>query len=140
MSPLPLSHLKQVFNPSGTQWVINLCLMLVKKKEGRKEGRKIRLHLLVFLDKLTFLILIFSPTRGLNNSNLFVLLLQGSDKNLCKVYRLCSTWLDFIDIFSPSGPNHSNTTVASCLIWVLILMTFILMSLKENDKFSLDDL
>lgn len=44
------------------------------------------------------------------------------------------------DIFSPSGPNHSNTTVASCLIWVLILMTFILMSLKENDKFSLDDL
>lgn len=32
-----LHDLKQVFNPSGTQWVINLCLMLVKKK---KEGRK----------------------------------------------------------------------------------------------------
>lgn len=35
-----LHDLKQVFNPSGTQWVINLCLMLVKKKkEGRKEER-----------------------------------------------------------------------------------------------------
>ena len=45
------------------------------KKEGRKERRTIRLHLLVFLDKLTFLILIFSPIRGLNNNNLFVLLL-----------------------------------------------------------------
>ena len=45
------------------------------REEGRKERRKIKLHLLVFLDKLTFLILIFSPIRGLNNSNLFILLL-----------------------------------------------------------------